>query len=512
MAKTQPNQPSSAYEAMRPYWDMVDDIMGGAETMRRVTGGVNAYLYRFEKEDQQEYEYRVQTAPYTPLYADAFRNLASKPFSREVAISEDAPESISALIENIDGAGNHLHVFARDVFKAGINYGVDWIWVGHTSVPAGATEADRKAMNARPFWLRIPAKRMLAVYEDTVDGELAFVHVRIDESYVVRDGYDEVVVERVRVIDRPMLEGGGYGLPIYQVFEFKTNADRRRRGAWELVDEGSISLGIIPLVAFVTGERESGEWVIRPPLRDLAYMQITEFQMESNRERVQTMTAFPVGVFQGVAKPEEKDANGRDVAIPMGPRTQFWLPPIGDGGQYGDFKFVEPSGSAGEMLRKDIEEFRREMREMGMQPLTPNSGNLTATATAVAEAKAHSAVEMWALALQDALDLAMVYTARWLGLSDDQAPSVIVHTDFSVGQQSVEEMRLLLDMEKEEIISEDQLVAEAQRRNILGPNYDREYDLERILAQIPADDPDEQAAMVPPEPQPEEDLEPEAAS
>jgi hypothetical protein len=501
MAKT-PDETSSAYDVMRPYWGMVDDIMGGAPTMRAMKGGVNKYLPRFPKEDFAEYEQRVSLAPFTPLYADAFRNLASKPFSQEVAIDDKAPDQVKELVENIDAAGNHLHVFAREVFKAGINYGIDWIWVGHSRVPAGASVAQRRALGARPYWTRIPAKRMLAVYEDISDGEMVIVHARIDESYTERDGYDEKAVSRIRVLTREKLEtedgSSRYGPATYEVFEQRANG--RRKTAWELVEEGAISIGIISLVPFVTGERQPGSFVIRPPLRDIAYMQVTEFQMESSRSRVQTMTAFPVGVFQGAAKP--KNADGTEMEVPMGPRTQFWFPPIDGGSQSGDFNWREPSGAAGAMLREDLTEFRKEMREAGMQPLTPQSGNLTATATAVAEAKAHSAVEMWALALKDALEQAFVYTCMWLGVAEDQAPNVSVHTDFAVGQQSVEEMKVVLEMQGEHLISEDQAIKEAKRRNILGPDYDRDIDLKKILDELPGDEEDADArdAVTPPPP------------
>jgi hypothetical protein len=495
-----PNTTSSAYDAMLPYWRMVDDIMGGAETMRRMPGGRNPYLYRHEKEPQSEYEIRVMSAPFTPLYADSFRNLASKPFSKEVKIDGSAPEQIKALVENIDAAGNHLHVFAREVFKAGINYGIDWIMVAHSRVPAGVSEKRRQELGARAYWTRIPAKRMLAVYEDVSDGEMVIVHARVDESYTERDGYSEKTISRVRIFNREKNETDDgrsqYAPATYEVYEQVSNG--RRKAAWELIEEGPISIGIIPLVPFVAGERDVASWVVRPPLRDLAYMQVTEFQMESNRDRVQTMTAFPVGVVQGMAVPDEP--------IGMGPRTVFFFDYKGDSTTLGDFNWREPSGAAGQMLREDLTEFRKEMREAGMQPLTPQSGNLTATATAVAEAKAHSSVEAWAIGLKDTIEQALVYTYLWLGLPEKKAPALDWTVDLDVGQQSVEEMKVVLEMHESRLISEDQAIKEAKRRNLLGPDYDRDEDLEKILAEVPGDDDeDTRDAVTPPVPADEVD-------
>jgi len=492
--KTQPNATSSDYDAMLPYWTMIDDIMGGAKAMRAAR---ERYLPRFEKEDPKEYEKRVSTSPWTPLYADAFRNLASKPFNKEVALDEDAHSELKTLSENIDAAGNHLHVFSREVFEAGINNAIDWIWIGHTDVPEGASVATRRALKARPYWTRIPAIRMLAVYEDVVDGEVLIVHARFDETIKRRVGFGEEIIERVRVLDRERMERVvdgvaqvSYGHPTFELWERK-QAARGQSGSWEVVNSGQLSIDVIPLVPYVVGKREVGSFVIRPPLRDLAYMQVTEFQMESNRERVQTMTAFPVSVFQGVEAPDEGEK------VPLGPRSAFFFPPIGKEGRFGDFKFAEPSGAAGTMLREDLSEFRREMREAGMQPLTKFSGSLTATEVMVNDAKAHSAVEMWALALKDALEQAFVITCKWLGLSEKDHPNVKVNTDFAIGAQTAEEMGLILQMYEKGLISADQVIDEALRRNIIGPDYDRDEDLKRIIEQITERLDDEQAAMPP---------------
>lgn len=459
MSDANPANPSADYEAMSGYWSMIDDIMGGAPAMRAAG---EAYLPQFEGEDRADYARRVSVSPFTPLYDGAFRNLASKPFNKEIRISEDAPEILKSLVENIDNGGNHLHVMARDVFKGGINYGCDWILVDHTTVPAGVTLGDERRMGARPYWVRIPAQQVIAVYTGVIDGETVYTHARISETQTVRDGFSEKTFNRIRELNH---DEAGARWTLWQ-----QNADTT---TWSVIDEGIFSIGVLPLVPFFTGEREGNGFAVRPPLRDLAYMQVTEFQMESNLAYVQTNTAFPTHVFQGVDAPV--DENGKQGRTPVGPREVVFLP-MTDADRFGDYKQVEPSGAASESLRKDLDNFRREMREAGMQPLLPQSGNLTATATAVAEAKAHSAVEAWALALKDTLEQAWVYTCMWLSIPDEEAPDVIVNTDFGVGEKPVEEMGVIDTMFERELISGDQYIEEALRRGVLAPTYDRDKD------------------------------------
>ena len=218
-------------------------------------------------------------------------------------------------------------------------------------------------------------------------------------------------------------------------------------------------------------------------------MQVTLYQKEANLAEVLKYTAFPVNVMIGMNKPQG------GAHVDLGPRAVLWVPPAE--GVETDFKREEPAGTAAQSLREDIAEHKREMREAAMQPLVPGSGTLTATATAVAEAKAHSAVQSWALALKDALEQAWKLTAQWLG--DAVEPTVFVHTDFAVGAQSVDEMRVVLEMANPDNrkISDQACIEEAQRRGLLGPDFDREEDLQRIIDEIPGDglDLDESGAI-----------------
>src|SRR5690349_10318580 len=133
-ATATPMTTSSDYDAMRPYWNLVDNILGGAETMRaagpdagwraavtttsrtgaRASVGENPYLPKFPNEDPADYRYRVANAPFTNIFADVLSGLAAKPFAEEVQLADGAPDKIKALCEDIDGRGNNLHRFAGD--------------------------------------------------------------------------------------------------------------------------------------------------------------------------------------------------------------------------------------------------------------------------------------------------------------------------------------------------------------------------------------------------------------
>ena len=463
---------SSDYQAMKPFWSMVTTILGGIEAMRKAG---TRHLPKFESESDDEYKRRLSVAPWTPLYDEAVRNVVSKPFEKELSLI-DPPPIYEDLAENIDGRGNHLYVFARDVFRNAIDYGVDWIFVDWPRALPGATLADERQSGARPVWHRISAERMLAVYEAAVPGGTILTHVRIDESVTEFVDREEVNVKRVRVIERPeQVDAEGRSLGIYGPPEWELWESTKDAAGWAVIDSGVMTIDEIPAVPMLTGERVDGSWLLRPPMRDLAYMQITEWQMGSNRRNIQDMTAFPMLVVAGVDPDSVPDKGW-----PIGPRRAMTLPPGRDGVATPTAGFMEPSGSAGTMLRDDLELHRAEMRNAGMQPLLPKSGNVTATAQALAQAKAHSAVQTWALGLKDALEQAFVFTAKWLDDAPDNAPNVSVFTDFDAGVNSADNMRVVIDMYDKGLISREASIKEAQRRNILGPEYDEQEDLKLI--------------------------------
>lgn len=500
-----PMKPSGDHESSKAYWDMVNAILGGAEAMRAtmaymglVSGPVNPaaslaqlnrgdygpespYLPRFRNETFYDYEQRRKHAPFTNIYADISGNLASKPFSKTLVLDEGEPKDLIDLADNIDGQGNNLHVFAHDTFKRGLDHAIDWILVDYTKVPAGVTLADERNMGARPYWVHIPAERLLAVYSAFVAGQETIYHARIYEPATEVVGYDEVTVQRVRVLERePIVDGDGkttgFGPATWEIWQLIESKTEGEKDAWVSIGSGSITIGIIPLVPFMTGKRHGQSWRVDPPLRDLGYMQVDEFQQESNLKAVKELTAFPMLAGNGVTPP--MDAQGALVAVPVGPRAVLFAPPGGDG-SHGEWKFIEPSASSLTFLQVDLEKHRDEMRTLGMQPLS--TANLTVVTTANLSLKASSAVQAWAIGLKDALEQAWHITAKWLGR--DEYPVVKVHTDFVVQISKDQDVQALINAEKQGILSKPTVQDELKRRGVLKDDFDPDEEAKLLAEQ-----------------------------
>lgn len=490
--KPKPDTPSGDYNAMSAYWTMVATILDGAEAMR---GAGEKYLPKFPNETADDYDYRRKNAKFTNIYRDIVEHLAAKPFSKEVGLVEGkASGSIKKLVEDIDGQGNHLNVFAADLFFQGINDAVSWIFVDKQPVPEGATRAVEREIGARPYWVHVPAMRLLAVYSDTINGKEEIVHARIHEPETVRDGFGEMTVNRVRVLSREKRAPGSYASATYEVFEEREKANSSEK-EWVSIEAGPIAIGVISLVPFVTGRRKGSSWQFVPPMQDAAFLQVEHFQAESNLKVTKTETCFPMLAANGV---EPVMIGDSPAPVPVGPRAVLYAPPYGEG-NHGEWKVISPDASCLEFLAKDIAATEQQLREIGRQPLTASAG-ITVVAAALASQKASSIVQAWALGLKDALETALALTAQWLG--DTSEPEVQIDTDFAIDGESDKGPDYLLALYGKNGLSTQTMWEEGKRRNYLSPEFTPEREEKRLTDELPGD-PDEEdvaAALSPKKP------------
>lgn len=503
--KDDPSNPSSDYVAMEVDWSMINDIRAGA---RVVKSRGELYLPRYENEAHGAYRKRLEATPWRPEFVDALRNLCSKPFSKAVALQGEPPQNIKDLAEDIDGEGNDLHSFARSSFVDGVAAGLAGIYVTFPDAEPARTAADEKASGVRPYWVHLVADNILALYTIKVKGRDVVQHIRLRERSVERAGFAETIIERIRVIE---MSATG---PAWRLFE-RHYDEATKETTWPLVKEGVITLPVIPVVLFFTGER-SGVYRVKPPLVDLAVMQMEIYRALSREDEILTYAGSPILKAKGMAPPQPEPQHGSDMTvgpsewavgrgtpglpvpqITVGPKTILFAPPS-EGAAQPDWDFIQPNAANITAVSDSVESKVMAFRRLAMQPETHKSGNLTATAAAIDSAKAHTAIEVWANGLKDALEQAFVLTCQWLKIQENV--QVSVHTDFGIDSEGTDEAANLIKMQEDGSLSTRTLWEELQRRGILGPQFDADAEDKRILDEVPGDPTPEDlgAAMTPP--------------
>jgi hypothetical protein len=455
-----PSTTSGEYNRMEPKWRLVSDIMAGVEAIRARRA---AYLPKYEVETQGDYERRLYSTPWRPEFADILQTLTSKPFGRDVALKGNVPDEIQGkldpvtkmrsggLVDDIDGRGNSLTTFASEAFSSAVAKGAHAILVDHPPMPEKASRADEIAIGARPYWVQVPFDNIIALYTDIEGGREVITHVRIRECRTERDGYGEKVINQIRVLEPGTSE----------VFEQNDKGLWVSQGRQPMVRGGRHNS--VPLALCFLGKR-LGTQEVRLPLQSVADMSIELFQALSRYEEILTYAGSPMLAGNGISPPGPKEGQ-----IAVGPKTILFATRTGDGPTpYWDF--VQPKAENITAIKASVEAIQSDMRRIGLQPLTEQPGNPTATGKAIDAAKAHSAVKSWALLQNDAIEQAMVFTAQYLGI--ETTIQTEVSTDFSVLPYAAEPLKALLTARATKDISHETLINSLKRFDVLAADFD----------------------------------------
>ena len=459
--------PDSA--TMLPYWTKVSDIIDGADCVKSKA----EYLPRFPNELTADYEFRLKTAIFTNIYGDIIEDLSSKPFEEEVSFSAEqtVPEQYVQFSEDVDGSGNNLTVFASDVFYYGIANAVHWIFVDYPDV---ATDPNRprsrleeQAGGIKPYWSHVLGKNVLEVRWTKIGGKEEITYMRVLEY--------EGTLEHVRVMAK---DASGARWELYEK-RLKKNSSQAE---YVLIGSGVFTIGIIPLVPFVTGRRKGNAYIYKPPLKDAVEMQLELYDAESSLKFAKKLVAFPMLTGNGVNP--MKGPDGVVLAVGVGPGRVLFAPPDGNGG-HGEWAFIEPAATSLTFLSGDIEKMKNTLRELGKQPLTAQSGNLTVITTAVAAGKARSAVGAWGLSLKNALENAFKITGMWM--NNDFEPELKIYDEYDDFSDSGADLATLQAARTARDISQLTYWEELKRRRVLSAEFDPETETQRILDETPSD-------------------------
>jgi hypothetical protein len=436
---------------MAPFWETTEDILGGIHAMRDRR---EKYLPKFTDELGTTYEARLKTSTYTNIYRDILEGVASKPFAQEIMFEGEAPpQEILDFAENVDGAGNNLTVFASQTFYDGINTGMDWIFVDAPQADNTVrTMADVRERNIRPYWSRVRAANILSIRTVRIGSNQVLEFIRILEP-----GKPNNIREMERLPD---------GNVVYRLYEERLEYNREMKTYFWLVEQGSISIPVIPMVPFVAGRRKGKTWEMIAPMLDAVDLQVHLYQLESALKYVTMLAGYPMLAGNGVTP--QKASDGSVVKLAVGPNVVLYSP-IDGSGNHGEWKYVEPDANTMIFMSSQIEKAQQQLRELGRQPLTSQSGNLTVVTTIVAGSKAKSAVKMWANGLKDALENAFVITAMWMGLDYDPSLNVFTEFDDFIDGKNLED---LLAMYQAGVISMETLWYEYKRRGVLSTEFD----------------------------------------
>ncbi|MBS7703303.1 DUF4055 domain-containing protein [Chelatococcus asaccharovorans] len=453
-----PLTPGIAQQDLADDWRLIAGLLKGAKALR-----TPEYLPQYEAETDAAYAARKSRSFLYPAFRLAVRNITGRVFAKPLSMSEDMPEIVDGWTEDIDLRGNSLDRFARTFFADALAFGQSHILVDYTDVPAEADALTERQLEPRPYWMHVPALNLLAADATRIGGKMVCTYARILESETIREGF---VQKRVPVVRE--LEPGLVRL-------WKPDG----KGAWAIADERPMTirgrpLSSVPLISYFAGEMED-DYTAAPPLLELANKNLEHFQSASDQRNILTFARFPMLALSG-STAQEVDSDGHPKPFVVGPRKVLQTPDAN-----GKWYYVEPQGNAIQAGHQDLETLKVEMKALGMEPLLPTTGNVTATFNAISMAEAHSAAQAMSFAMKDALDQALVVTGLWAGI--DEPGFVMVNADFQLGTGEAERIKAILDLRGRGDLSRLTTYEEMQRMGVLSADFDADEEDSRLASE-----------------------------
>lgn len=439
------------YSAMYPAWEIVEDVERGTLYLRNEGA---KYLHQNFAERPQAYQARLGQAILFNAFSRTLNALVGMVFKRDVKLADDNPQPIVEHWENIDNAGTHGSVFAKEFFHAALRDGHAAILVDMPpALGEGATLADERGR--RPYWVGYEAEQIINWRTEVIDGQTVLTLIVFHECSLEPDGeFGQAEVERYRVF---RLDGGVAVWQLYRKIE-------RENGEDEIVleAEGTTTLDRIPVA--ICYSRKEGVLQSRPPLLDIALLNLAHYNKYSDFSTLLHLT-LPLLCRKG------HDPNSTTLAL--GPHTVI------DVTTEGDVWYAEPTGAGLKPQAEDLAALEERMAKLGLALLSSKGPQAQQTATEVIldNLQEQSDLATAARSCQDALELALGFHAAYLGLDGG---SVEMGSGASELTLTPEKMKLLIEAVGANVLSVETVQEIMLAAGELPEDFDTQSELARI--------------------------------
>jgi hypothetical protein len=428
---TQVSDPNTAWYAQEAHWILIEDLMGGTYGMRKKH---RRYLPQEPRELDESYDNRLARSVCPPYYQRLERMLAGM-LTRKPVRLEDTSDSITEQLFDVDMQGNDLNVWTYETARKLVRY-------GHVG-----TLVDAPTDGGRPYWVTYTPRQILGWRTELKDGQQALSMLRLSETVTVPDGeYGEKAVQQIR-----LLTPGGYQLH-----------QKGDDGEFRITDEGTTSLSEIPFS--VAYSNRVGYFESRPPLEDIAELNLKVYQVQSDLDNQLHISAVPMLAFFGFPSAAEE--------VSAGPGEAIAFPAEGKA------EYIEPKGTSFDYQFKRLEQIAAQINELGLSAVLGQKLSAeTAEAKRIDRSQGDSTMMVIAQNVQDMIDNCLQYHAQYLGQAA-AAGSCFVNRDFIGARLEPQEIQSLLQLYTAGTITQETLLRQLSDGEVLGDDFNVDEELE----------------------------------
>jgi hypothetical protein len=476
-------------------WAKLSDLRGGTTAMR---AGGEKYLPKSGGETPSAWTARRDRTFLFPGYDLAVKNLAGKPFLRDVEVARDTSDKLREWAEDITLEGVTLNNFAARAFDTAVDRGMVHVLTDMPTQKRRLSLGEERAMGLRPYAVLVHPDNVLGWRTEMDPGTQIEVltQLRIAESAWQPVGeFGVELVPRIRVFTRvlPFSRGmrGKYratGRTTWSLYEQRAQQlsglppGTSPRKEWTVIDSGEVSLNRIPLRTLYTHRIDILQ--SQAPLEELAWKNIEHWQGGSDQNHILHVARVPILWGAGWEKGDLADEEGNPIEI----GSSRVLLSSAEGGK-AQLGYAEHSGEAISAGRQSLIDIVDEMSFIALRPFVQSSRTtLTATEAMLRVGDQLSDLTVWAGSLEETLELVLNDMGEWMG--EEANADVEVFRDFTALSR---ETAALIDARKNKDLSQETYLEELQRRGLLSEEWDYKREKIRLKSEEPT--PEEIAAQ-----------------
>ncbi len=427
------------------------DMMKGWEVMKAVTEGTDylrtnseTFLPLEPREDYDAYLARVNRAVFSPFTQRLIRAATGLVLRKPITLTGD-PYWTEMFKMDVDGRKSDLDEYARRLLMCSLIYGQSHILVDYPAPSGAVSLAEERQQNRRPYWIEIDPNNLYGWRLDRESNYGNLIQVRLGEKAVLPDGqFGEKVFDQVRVI-----EPGSYRVfrKKEQIEEMYDVSDGSSVGRFEAgssdkdykqVESGEFSLGEIPLVTIYSGKTDN--LVSKPPLLDIAYLNIAHFQRQADLIHSLHVASQPMLVMEGYDDQTKDLAISVNYAMATQPGNKIY--------------YVEPASSAFEAQSAEIKELQMQMATLGISTLSQQKFVAeSADARRLDRVDTNSMLAMVSMELEQKLQKAFNLSAEYVGI---EPPEVKISRDFDIERLIGQDITALTTLFNENVIDREE--------------------------------------------------------
>lgn len=447
-------------------------LLGGTAAMREAR---QRFLPKMSAESDDEYNARLENAVLLNILRGTLNSLAGqvfqKPVQYQAGVEGEATvydqEFFDAFKEDVDTQGNNLSMFTEKLFREGVTDGIAFVLTDYSNVVLQRTESGQLLYQAadgqwrpktakadkengwRPYFVLIPSGQVLDAWLDVVDGKASLRVFRYREiAQRENDDGTRRDIERVRVFypDR------------WEVWE-----NDGAKTEFTLIQDGVNSLGVVPVDWFMPGELVKG-LTADPALNDLAHMNVAHWRSYADHTDLMLWVRRPTWKATDL-----KNNDGEP--LPFGPGRLI------DGNEGSDLKSVGVDPGSVAHSSADLKAKEEYMAIYGLQPITQQTGTMTATQASIAAASSDSTLKGWVQLLQDCMENALKKVAIWMGGAD--GPALFINNEFRLAYDPSYIAQLSAQADRGQL-SVRTLLETEKRMGMFDDDFNVEEELQRI--------------------------------